>query len=279
MRQHDAQEFLIFILDLMTDELNFHRNAMPYSQIAHTDEQLDARNKLPLIQATHKQWNIFEQTDNSRISSIFGGLDMTSNTCQSCGYISKRWTPFQCLNVNFPPECQGPAPVATVGLNQLFNYKYGRAETVNGVDCQNCKKKVNFIRSDRLAFLPDYLVISLVRFDSTGSQLTKVKTRVVFQERDIDISQFWFEERSMQPAKMMDRGLQPPFQYECYAAVAHDGAAIDHGHYSAFARSPDQSSGGAGSWHCFSDTHISKSSWERIQSQDLTILFLKRQGI
>jgi ubiquitin carboxyl-terminal hydrolase 8 len=277
-RQHDAQEFLIFIFDLLTDELNFHRDTTPYSQITNTDAQLDARNKLPLLDAAYQQWQQFQATDNSVISNIFGGLDMTSNTCKSCHYVSKRWTPFQSLNVNFPPECHGPNPLATVGLNQLFAHKYDTNEVVHGVECQNCKKKVDFVRSDRLSSLPDYLVVNLVRFENTGSALYKVRTHVIFQERDIDITRFWLGDRRESQASS-GRGLQRPFQYDCYAAVAHRGNSILAGHYLAFARSPDKPVIGAGSWHAFSDKSVRKSTWDEMQKQELTILFLKRKGI
>jgi ubiquitin C-terminal hydrolase len=275
-RQHDAQEFLIFILDLMTDELNFKRNATPYAQITNTDDQLDARNKLNPIKAAYKEWQLFQTTDDSLVSGLFGGLDVTSNTCQNCHYVSKRWTPFQCLNVNFPPDCQGHA---SIGLDQLFAYKYGHNELVHGVECQNCKRKVDFVRSDRLSSVPDYLVVNLVRFENTGSALDKVRTRVIFQERDIDITRFWFGEANAKFPEFVTQGLKPPFRYDCYGAVAHRGTSIQSGHYLTFARSPDKPSNGAGSWHSFSDRSVTKSSWEEIQRHELTILFLKRNGI
>lgn len=277
-RQHDAQEFLIFIFDLMTDELNFKRNAVPYAQITHTDAQLDARNKLQPIKAAHREWQLFQTTDDSLVSRLFGGLDMTSNTCQNCNYVSKRWTPFQSLNVNFPPNCHGYNSLASIGLNQLFDHKYGYSEVVQGVDCQNCKEKVDFVRQDRLSALPEYLVVNLVRFENIGSALDKVKTRVVFQEKDIDITKFWFGGDAKIPSDA-DRGLRPPFLYHCYAAVAHRGATIQSGHYLTYARSSDKSLNGAGAWHCFSDKSVNRSSWAEVQKEELTILFLRRKAM
>ena len=278
-RQHDAQEFLIFILDLMTDELNFRRNTTPYAQISNTDQQLDARNKLPPIDAAYREWQLFQTTDNSLVSQLFGGLEVTSNTCQNCNYVSKRWTPFQSLNVNFPPNCHGNGSVASIGLDQLFAHKYGQPELVNGVDCQNCKEKVDFVRSDRLSSIPDYLVVNLVRFENIGSALEKVRTRVMFQEKDIDITRFWFGAADTKMPASVSSRLKPPFLYECYAAVAHRGTSIQSGHYLTFARSPDRPSNGAGSWHSFSDKLVHKSNWDEVQKHELTILFLKRNGI
>ncbi|KIN01414.1 hypothetical protein OIDMADRAFT_29084 [Oidiodendron maius Zn] len=278
-RQHDAQEFLIFIFDLMTDELNYKRNVVPYAQITNTDEQLDARNKLPPIEAAYHEWQLFQTTDDSLVSNLFGGLDMTSNTCQKCSYVSKRWTPFQSLNVNFPPNCHGQSPLGSIGLDLLFAHKYEHNELVHGVDCQNCKRKVDFVRSDKLSSVPEYLVVNLVRFENTGSSLDKVRTRVIFQEKDIDITRFWFGGVDTKLPNFVSPGLKPPFRYDCYAAVAHRGTSILSGHYLAFARSPDKPFNSAGSWHSFSDKQVHKSSWEEVQKHELTILFLKRTGV
>jgi ubiquitin C-terminal hydrolase len=263
----------------MTDELNFKRDVIPYAQITNGDEQLDARNKLPPIQAAYNEWQLFQTTDDSLVSKLFGGLDMTSITCKNCHYISKRWTPFQSLNVNFPPNCHGQSSQGTIGLDQLFAHKYDHTEVVHGVECQSCKKKVNFTRIDRLSSVPDYLVVNLVRFENTGSSLDKVKTRVIFQEKDIDITRFWFGYGGAKSPNTVSPGFNPPFLYDCYAAVAHRGNSILSGHYLTFARSPDKPLTGAGSWHSFSDKIIQKSSWDEVQKHELTILFLKRKGV
>jgi ubiquitin C-terminal hydrolase len=263
----------------MTDELNFKRNSTPYAQITNTDEQLDMRNKLNPIDASYREWQLFEATDDSLVSQLFGGLDMTSNTCQNCQYVSKRWTPFQNLNVNFPPECHGYGSSSSIGLDQLFAHKYSQTELVHGVDCQNCKRKADFVRSDRLSAVPDYLVVNLVRFENRGADLEKVRTLVKFQERDIDITRFWFGQPDMKSSDRGNRRLKPPFRYDCYAAVAHRGKTIQSGHYLTYARSPDKSPSGAGSWHTFSDKMVVKTTWEEVQNQELTILFLKRNGV
>lgn len=263
----------------MTDELNFKRTTTPYAQIAFTDEQLDARNNLNTITAANNELQVFEATDNSLVSQLFGGMDVTGNKCKNCNYISKRWTPFQTLPVNFPPGCHGHNPLSNIRLDDLFKYKYNHEEVVHEVECQRCKVKGDFTRSDRLSAIPDYLIVNLVRFENRGADLEKVRTRVIFQESNIDLSGYWFEDPNVKLPALVASKLKPPFLYECYAAVAHRGSTIQSGHYLAFARSPDKPSNGAGSWHVFSDKTVSRSSWEEVQRHELTILFLKRSGV
>jgi ubiquitin C-terminal hydrolase len=123
------------------------------------------------------------------------------------------------------------------------------------------------------------LVVNLVRFENRGADLEKVRTLVKFQERDIDITRFWFGQPDMKSSDRGNRRLKPPFRYDCYAAVAHRGKTIQSGHYLTYARSPDKSPSGAGSWHTFSDKTVVKTTWEEVQNQELTILFLKRNGV
>ncbi|RQM08270.1 hypothetical protein DH86_00001470, partial [Scytalidium sp. 3C] len=69
-RQHDSAEFLEFLLEILHDELNMHRNIPPYNK---SPKEKELRDLQPIMDAAAAEWASFLRSDDSLISQQIMG--------------------------------------------------------------------------------------------------------------------------------------------------------------------------------------------------------------
>ena len=85
--QHDSQEFLLFLLDGLHEDLNLVVNKPP--PVPMTPEREQELEVLPLHVASEREWNIYLQRDNSVIVAWFQGQERSRLQCMTCGKVSQ----------------------------------------------------------------------------------------------------------------------------------------------------------------------------------------------
>eukprot|EP00892_Ulva_mutabilis_P005555 jgi/Ulvmu1/3371/UM156_0028.1 len=92
--QHDSQEFLSYLLDMLHEDLNRVRNK-PYIEegedAGRTDEEL-----------AEEAWNSYRARNDSAIVDHFQGLLKSTLDCPNCGHHKRKFDPFMYLSVPLP---------------------------------------------------------------------------------------------------------------------------------------------------------------------------------
>ena len=110
--QHDAQEFLIYLLDKIHDDLN-RIIEKPYISINNEDE--DNPNEC---------WNRYKMRDNSVIVDLFQGQLKNKIICDVCGHVSNNYDPFMMMSLPIP---QGNRIIKVIFIDldyNIYNYNY-----------------------------------------------------------------------------------------------------------------------------------------------------------
>ena len=229
--QHDAQEFLRFLLDGLHEELNRVRAPPPYQELK------DVAGETARAQAS--RWARYHEDRNSSvITDIFGGLLQSDRTCRVCGNVSRSFDPF--LDLSVPIK---KSPSGRCALSDCLGM-FTAPETLSGserANCTQCKKPTDSVIRLCVYKLPRVLVIHLKRFSgSSESYRSKVTDDVQFPET--------FD---MAPFVSTDAPRGDCFTYSLTGVINHIGYS-GGGHYTAFATSPNSRS----EWLEFDDGRV-----------------------
>ena len=94
--QQDSNEFMIFFLDFMNEDLN-KNNEKKYEEIK--EQQSNEKD----IDCAKRFWDYFLHRNNSIITDLFTGLFKNCVSC-TCGYTSITYQPFNILQLPIPDE-------------------------------------------------------------------------------------------------------------------------------------------------------------------------------
>jgi len=103
--QHDAQEFMAFLLDALHEDLNRVKNK-PYYEIEENEDEDDSV-------VADKSWELHKSRNNSKIVDLFHGLFKNRLVCPHCGKTSIKFDPFLFLPL--------PIPKSTRSLYVIFH--------------------------------------------------------------------------------------------------------------------------------------------------------------
>ena len=236
-RQHDAHEFMGFLLNELHEGIN---RARVKGRKSPADNET-----LGEACARHLTW------ENSRISELFGGMLRSEVCCSVCSDKSIVYIPFLDIALPIPERIQRPyhndSPYfSLIGCLNMITAK----EILDGEERPYCNKCMGLTKSTKLmsiAELPKFLVIQLKRF-SFNPVRTKLSTPVIFNYKLIlkDIA-------------------STNHTYSLYGVVCHSGS-ISAGHYKAYCRHRDR-------WRCFDDEFAYNVSWKQVQLQEAYLLF------
>lgn len=99
LRQHDCQEFLSILLDLLTEETKKPKNNT--EEVTEADE--DAK-KVDDLTRSLAEWQAYLQRERSVIAETFAGQLHSCVECSNCGEKSSVFDPFQCISLELPVE-------------------------------------------------------------------------------------------------------------------------------------------------------------------------------
>ena len=101
--QNDAQEFLSFIIDKMSEELGCEVKYIPTRKVDISDLSLE--DKILNIKADN-YWNIYHRKKYSLMIPMFSGLFKTRLTYLDSGGITNTFAPFTILPLNIPKKSE-----------------------------------------------------------------------------------------------------------------------------------------------------------------------------
>lgn len=98
--QHDSQEFLMFLLDGLSEDLNRILDKPYIEKPDSTDEMVHNRQALEEFAA--KSWEIYKARNDSVIADLFAGMYKSTLNCPQCHKVSIIFDPFSNLTLPIP---------------------------------------------------------------------------------------------------------------------------------------------------------------------------------
>jgi ubiquitin C-terminal hydrolase len=249
--QHDAQEFLRFVLDGMHEEMNRVQHAARYEELKDIPGERDE-------DCATRWWHYYRSRTDSLISDVFGGQLCSHVVCCKCKHVSKAFDPFMDLSLTIPKRSGRNGQLRIEDCLQRFTEQ----ETLTGANaffCKNCKKQRECVRKMSLYRPSNVLVLHLKRFAFSSSLRGKLGDDVQFPTTGLDIQPFMNPEVGGRPVL-----------YDLYGVVNHMGG-MGGGHYTANVKNCVD-----GCWYTMDDSHVSKVNESRIFGPQAYMLFYKR---
>ena len=238
--QNDFQEFLILLMDSLHDSLS---REIKMNIVGNDITSMDVLSR----QAYTTYIKHFE-SDYSIFVTLFIGQIQTT-TVGECGHISTIFDPVKFFPLIVPVSRE---PIKLEDLFQNYSTESKLVEHTNedgeGFDdrwyCDKCNTKVNALTKNTIWELPQYLIISLGRYQYHPRAI-KVNTPVIYPINGLDLSTYHtgFKNKST--------------KYNLYAVANHFGNQ-NGGHYTAFRKNPD------GRWFHFNDENVTEIKSENI---------------
>eukprot|EP00347_Sterkiella_histriomuscorum_P005494 403356401 len=219
--QHDAHEFLIFLLSQLQDELNPGPQSEANRRFSMTSSQASTF------------WKSYKSAHPSIIDNLFVGQLSQIVQCKQCEYKSPSSIPFKDISLSI-----------TQNLKQSLQH-FLATEKLEGTpdemySCIRCQTKTNAKIKKRFLNLPKYLIINLKRFQEVQNhQFIKNKKPIEY------------------PLSMdMDDYCNQPWdklgKFMLQSVVLHKGQTIESGHYNCITRRLD------GQWWFCNDSEIQR---------------------
>lgn len=243
--QHDSQEFLLFLLDGIHEDLNHcNRSANKYLEL----------DKFPFEQQAKESWNQYKLRDYSFLVEVFVGQIVSTLTCLTCDEVSTVFESFWDLSV----------PVANSVEGCLE--KFVKDEVLDGDErpkCEKCKTRRKMRKQYKLWRLPEILIVHLKRFRGQGRIRSKDNSRIRL-DTQVDVSNFLHK-------KSREVIGRQGSSYEIYAVSNHSGGT-GGGHYTASCKRENNDE-----WRYFNDNSVRPMGGLEVQSGDAYVLFYKRK--
>ena len=249
--QHDAQEFMRFLLNELHEEIN--------------KADVKGRKSPGDNESLQEACDRYLTWENSLISELFSGMLHSEVCCSVCEHRSVVFDPFMDLAL--------PIPKSKSTLSRPYSYYstsydtptqpavkldacmqvFTKEEILDEEErpyCNKCKTMTKSTKQLSISKLPKFLVIQLKRF-SGYSVRSKLSTPVQFEER-------W---------EICDNSGKT-HAYSLYGIACHSGG-IYGGHYTAYCKYNKQ-------WRCFNDSYAVAKNWDNVKCQEAYILFYEK---
>uniref|UniRef100_A0A182QVN5 Ubiquitin carboxyl-terminal hydrolase n=1 Tax=Anopheles farauti TaxID=69004 RepID=A0A182QVN5_9DIPT len=267
-RQHDAHEFLRYMLDRLHTELQQVSFPMEPSG-AKAGEHKNPYNVSGL---SHLQ----AKGRNSIVTNVFGGVLQSEVRCLICGMESKKHDPFLDLSLDIPEKYYnkdhaaesggsgadgGASPVCHISeCLSSFTEVEELAET-ELYYCNSCKCKQKSTKRFWIRRLPNVLCLHIKRFRWNNFYRTKIDLRIAFPINALDMSQF-----VLNNGPETRRSNSSCNIYDLAAVIVHHGNGSSCGHYTSFAINN-------GVWMHFNDHTVKEVSSSAVAECKPYILF------
>lgn len=257
--QHDAHEYLIFLLTHMDDESNLVRHLWKQNEPPAPDHTIMS----PLQFAADFWKQCHSAKHQSLIDEHFIHLDMSIVECQRCKTKSPTVSPMQVLNVYLPPGKR------TMSLTDALDHTFEPQE-LSDYQCDKCQGKTDALIRKTHPYMSEILCICFARFAAGNTKgVSKNETPIHWDLSDFDMGPYFLkpEERQWQPkpkkpddpdqsVETLPRGFSGKFHYETVAIVHHSGRSPGSGHYTAHVR--DNTTQDRNAWLYCNDAKVSK---------------------
>ncbi|EDS32538.1 conserved hypothetical protein [Culex quinquefasciatus] len=276
-RQHDAHEFLRYMLDRLHTELQ--QVSFPVdgsgSGLAgggggghKPGEGKPNPYNVPALSHLHTKGR------NSIVTNVFGGILQSEVRCLICGMESKKHDPFLDLSLDIPEKFytkesavdgggdkDKDAPVCHISdCLSSFTEVEELAET-ELYYCNSCKCKQKSTKRFWIRRLPNVLCLHIKRFRWNNFYRTKIDLRISFPINALDMSQF-----VLNNGPETRRSNSSCNVYDLAAVIVHHGNGSSCGHYTSFAINN-------GVWMHFNDHTVKEVSSAAVADCKPYILF------
>jgi ubiquitin carboxyl-terminal hydrolase 8 len=279
LMQHDAQEFLTFLLDQLHEEIKdfvvikkvkLNSKVNSYigakhrilKQIEETeDESIKGTLKLQLKNLINNNYIIdtqyegikfhesFLKNNHSIITDLFYGIFMSEICCNNCSNKSVTFEPFNMLQLElFNSE--------DLSLEKMIQH-YLKSEEIN-YKCDECNTNSGAMKRTIIHTLPEKLIIQLKRFISNGNHSRKNNMKVQFPFKNLE---------------MKEHIKNVLAYYELYSVINHMGD-VGGGHYTNYSKNSINEE-----WYEFNDSNVSYLKYpekEIISSSAYVLLYQKQ---
>ncbi|GAA6060086.1 hypothetical protein JCM10212_003047 [Sporobolomyces blumeae] len=229
--QHDAQEFLGFLLDGLHEDCNYVLKKPP--PIEMTPEREHDLETLPPQVMSEREWQIYKMRNDSFIVQCFQGQFRNQLRCLTCHKTSTTYNTFMPLSVPIPSH-RGLHKVTLMSCLEAFV----RDEILDKDDawhCPRCKKNRKATKKLSLSKLPPILVIHLKRFSFHGPFSDKIETQVHYPVTGLDLTPFVPPPLMDQRGQTVGKSSTEGYVYDLFGVTNHYGN-LSSGHYTAFVR-------------------------------------------
>lgn len=258
--QHDSQELLRRLLDLVHDTHNRVHEKPPYKEEAD-DPQESPRSK------ADRMWHSHLARDDSPITDMFLGQLQSQVVCQKCQSTFHTFEPFLDLSLSLGKEGKS---MSNLWKGKLLDNVENCLKAFTGEErlegneaffCSNCKQRCPATKSLRVHRFPKCLLLHIKRFKVQNRQHVKLAHNVSFPLTDLRLSQFASDTCAMPPSSL---------QYDLYAVCNHVGT-LTSGHYTAYCKLRHED--GTQRWHLFDDENVTEVSCDKINSANAYMMF------
>ena len=258
--QHDAQEFLVFLLDGLHEDLN-RVSKKPYVE----DPEGDGR---PEEVVAAESWKCYLLRNKSIVVDLFQGQLRSTLTCMECQYARVKFDPFMYLSLPIPVAgLQSDEDGCT--LNDCLK-EFSKEEMLEGDEqwrCPKCQKFVDAKKKFDIWKVPPVLIVQLKRFTySSSGRKAKISSFVNFPTEKWNVK------------KHVKSPQREPPVYDLFAVSNHHGG-FGSGHYTAYAkgRDPSNKKNSETSWWHFNDSTFDQlNDSTDVQTQDAYLLFYNK---
>ncbi|KAH7703483.1 Ubiquitin carboxyl-terminal hydrolase family protein [Aphelenchoides avenae] len=245
-RQHDAQEFLIFLLDALNEDTCRGNHKGFEQHYTGKDLKADAQDY------EEKGRSFF----SSSIKDLFYVRTVSELRCTVCRTLSVTFEEMSQISVELPSH----SSYATLDDCLARHFAPVTLDGASRWNCPTCKCAQAATRETRIWKLPPVLVVHMKRFSHGVTGFVKNEMEVDFRVDGMKMANFV---HLMSPEGGAD--------YHLYAVTNHDGT-LNSGHYTSFVRNmhtPQE-------WIKFDDEAVSAAAASQLVSKKAFILYYKR---
>ncbi|CAF1126018.1 unnamed protein product [Rotaria sordida] len=120
--QNDAQEFLLFLINTIHDELNLVTNGrirqQPKNSFSSTTISSQSSSSLASVELARRAWSDYTDANQSIITLTFSAQLHSTLRCNQCKQESKTFEPYLLLSLPIPQKIIKPVFITVVFLNQ-----------------------------------------------------------------------------------------------------------------------------------------------------------------
>lgn len=269
-RQHDAHEFLRYMLDRLHTELQQVSFPMEIASPLAQKAGETKTNPYNIPALSHLQ----SKGRNSIVTNVFGGVLQSEVRCLICGMESKKHDPFLDLSLDIPEKFYNKDPLEggekdKDGNTPVCNISdclasFTEVEELTETElyyCSSCKCKQKSTKRFWIRRLPNVLCLHIKRFRWNNFYRTKIDLRISFPINALDMSQF-----VLNNGPETRRSNSSCNVYDLAAVIVHHGNGSSCGHYTSFAINN-------GIWMHFNDHSVKEVSSSAVAECKPYILF------
>lgn len=162
--QHDSQEFLMFLLDGFSEDLNRILDKPYIEKPDSTDEMV--HNRQALEQFAAKSWEIYKARNDSVVVDLFAGMYKSTLNCPKCHKVSIIFDPFSNLTL--------PLPEPQIVFKEIIYMSLDHRPTVFTVEANKSRPVLDWQKSVAQRSKRDIDADRLISGDVAGSTFYSV---------------------------------------------------------------------------------------------------------